>query len=205
MAAGSDLVAGELRVNGLARTFVIRLPRNAQAAGPVPLVLVLHGNMPGTRGSIMRERTTFDAQADARGFVVAYPDGCHGCWADAPSTGAHPDLAVRTPPGDRAGSRSPGVPAARRWLPGRCSGAATSGQGPYRHPGQPARRARSSMPPRRSAGSLSRSWCPPAHACSDPPASQDAANPRPGVRVLRSGSRGRPGRVMSGRRQPAGW
>jgi len=82
MAAGSDLVAGELRVGGRARTFVERLPHNAQPGGPVPLVLVLHGNMPGTGGSIMREWTTFDAQADAWGFAVAYPDGCQGCWAD---------------------------------------------------------------------------------------------------------------------------
>ena len=82
MATGSDLVAGELRVAGRPRTFIVRFPRNAPAAGPVPLVLVLHGNMPGTRGSIMREWTTFDAQADAWGVAVAYPDGCHGCWAD---------------------------------------------------------------------------------------------------------------------------
>jgi polyhydroxybutyrate depolymerase len=82
MAAGSDLVAGELMVDGLARTFVVRLPRDGQAGGPVPLVLVLHGNMPGTSGSIMREWTTFDAQADAWGFAVAYPDGSQGCWAD---------------------------------------------------------------------------------------------------------------------------
>jgi polyhydroxybutyrate depolymerase len=82
MATGSDLVAGELRIDGRARTFVIRLPRGAQPAGPVPLVLVLHGNMPGTGGSVMREWTTFDAQADTWGFAVAYPDGYQGCWAD---------------------------------------------------------------------------------------------------------------------------
>src|SRR5262249_10478955 len=82
MAAGSDLVAGELRAGGRTRTFVVRLPHNAQPGGPVPLVLVLHGNMPGTTGSIMREWTTFDAQVDTWGFAVAYPDGCHGCWAD---------------------------------------------------------------------------------------------------------------------------
>jgi poly(3-hydroxybutyrate) depolymerase len=30
----------------------------------------------------MREWTTFDQQADAWGFAVAYPDGYGGCWAD---------------------------------------------------------------------------------------------------------------------------
>jgi len=29
----------------------------------------------------MREWTTFDQQADAQGFAVAYPDGYGGCWA----------------------------------------------------------------------------------------------------------------------------
>jgi polyhydroxybutyrate depolymerase len=31
---------------------------------------------------MMRDWTTFDAQADAFGFAVAYPDGVGGCWAD---------------------------------------------------------------------------------------------------------------------------
>jgi polyhydroxybutyrate depolymerase len=82
MAGDDHLVAGELRVAGGTRTFTIRLPRDAQAGGQVPLVLALHGNQPGTGGWIMREWTTFDAQSDAWGFAVAYPDGCHGCWAD---------------------------------------------------------------------------------------------------------------------------
>jgi polyhydroxybutyrate depolymerase len=30
----------------------------------------------------MRDWTTFDKLADARGFAVAYPDGYGGCWAD---------------------------------------------------------------------------------------------------------------------------
>jgi polyhydroxybutyrate depolymerase len=45
-------------------------------------VLVLHGNHPNARGSLMREWTTFDQQADTWGFAVAYPDGCGGSWAD---------------------------------------------------------------------------------------------------------------------------
>jgi polyhydroxybutyrate depolymerase len=82
MAGDGPLLAAELEAAGRTRTFTVRLPRDAQAGGPVPLVLALHGNQPGTGGSIMREWTTFDAQADAWGFAVAYPDGWQGCWAD---------------------------------------------------------------------------------------------------------------------------
>ncbi len=80
MAGGRDLVAGELTVGGRARGFTLRLPRSAN--GLIPLVLVLHGNHPDARGSLMRDWTTFDTQADAWGFAVAYPDGYGGCWAD---------------------------------------------------------------------------------------------------------------------------
>jgi poly(3-hydroxybutyrate) depolymerase len=76
----AELITGELTVGGLARSFALRLPRNA--SGGIPLVLVLHGNHPDATGLMMREWTTFDEQADAFGFAVAYPDGIGGCWAD---------------------------------------------------------------------------------------------------------------------------
>ena len=83
-----DLVAGELAIGGMARRFTTRPPRRpavgagvgAGADRAVPLVLVLHGN--GLGGQVMREWTTFDRQADARGWAVAYPDGHEACWAD---------------------------------------------------------------------------------------------------------------------------
>jgi polyhydroxybutyrate depolymerase len=74
----SDLIAGELRIGGRDRTFTIRVP---SAGRPMPLVLALHGNTPD-RGRMMREWTTFDAQADAWGMAIAYPDGHEGTWAD---------------------------------------------------------------------------------------------------------------------------
>jgi polyhydroxybutyrate depolymerase len=80
MTGGRDGLAGELRVGGRARSFAIRLPR--EASRNIPLVLVLHGNHPDASGSTMRQWTTFDEQADAWGFAVAYPDGYGGCWAD---------------------------------------------------------------------------------------------------------------------------
>jgi polyhydroxybutyrate depolymerase len=75
-----DVVAGELTVGGQARTFTLLPPPGGRAG--VPLVLVLHGNNPGTGGSVMREVTTFDQVARDGGFAVAYPDGDGGCWAD---------------------------------------------------------------------------------------------------------------------------
>jgi polyhydroxybutyrate depolymerase len=78
----TDLIAGELRIGGRERTFTIRLQRAAPADRQVPLALVLHGNHPGAGGRLMRERTTFDEQADTWGWALAYPDGYGGCWAD---------------------------------------------------------------------------------------------------------------------------
>jgi polyhydroxybutyrate depolymerase len=80
MAGGLDLIAAELLVGGRARRFTMRLPRST--GGGIPLVLVLHGNHPDADGQFMRDWTTFDQQADARGLAVAYPDGYGGCWAD---------------------------------------------------------------------------------------------------------------------------
>ena len=74
------MITGELTAGGLARRFALRLPRGA--SGGIPLVLVLHGNHPDATGQMMRDWTTFDEQADAFGFAVAYPDGVGGCWAD---------------------------------------------------------------------------------------------------------------------------
>jgi polyhydroxybutyrate depolymerase len=71
----------ELTIAGMRRGFTIRLPRPTPDR-PVPLVLVLHGNMPDGGGSVMREWTSFDEQADAWGVAVAYPVGHAGCWAD---------------------------------------------------------------------------------------------------------------------------
>jgi len=71
----------ELTAGGRVRRFALRLPRS-RSSGGIPLVIVLHGNHPDATGLMMREWTTFDEQADAFGFAVAYPDGVGGCWAD---------------------------------------------------------------------------------------------------------------------------
>ena len=74
------MIAGELTIGGRPRRFTLRLPDGA--SGELPLVLVLHGNHPEATGAMMRQWTTFDEQAGAQGFAVAYPDGHGGCWAD---------------------------------------------------------------------------------------------------------------------------
>ena len=71
----------ELTVGGRLRRFALRLPQTRPSGG-IPLVIVLHGNHPEATGQMMRDWTTFDEQADAFGFAVAYPDGVGGCWAD---------------------------------------------------------------------------------------------------------------------------
>jgi polyhydroxybutyrate depolymerase len=74
------VIAGELTIGGLTRRFALHRP--GEDGSELPLVLVLHGNHPEATGAQMREWTTFDQQADAYGFAVAYPDGHGGCWAD---------------------------------------------------------------------------------------------------------------------------
>jgi polyhydroxybutyrate depolymerase len=79
LADDQELITGDLQVAGWRREFILRLPRGR---APEALVLILHGNHPEARGSLMREWTTFDQQADTWGFAVAYPDGHSGSWAD---------------------------------------------------------------------------------------------------------------------------
>jgi polyhydroxybutyrate depolymerase len=78
--ADGKMIDGKLNIDGRERTFTMHLP--ARTSDEIPLVVVLHGNMPGAGGSVMRSITTFDDQADALGCAVAYPDGVGGCWAD---------------------------------------------------------------------------------------------------------------------------
>jgi polyhydroxybutyrate depolymerase len=75
----TEVVQGQVEVGGQARTFLVRLPREA---APDAIVLLLHGNFPGASGQQIRAWTGFDRQADAHGLAVAYPDGHAGSWAD---------------------------------------------------------------------------------------------------------------------------
>lgn len=76
--------AGDLRMAGRVRTYLVHVPDGVPPPGGFPLVLAFHGG--GMQGQGMRRMTGLDALADARGFVVAYPDGIDRHWNDGRST-----------------------------------------------------------------------------------------------------------------------
>jgi polyhydroxybutyrate depolymerase len=62
----------EITVDGLKRTFLLRVPPAIRENKPLPLIVVLHGTY-GT-GLKMEIGLGFDPYADERGFYAAYPD-----------------------------------------------------------------------------------------------------------------------------------
>ncbi|HVX40792.1 MAG TPA: PHB depolymerase family esterase [Gemmatimonadaceae bacterium] len=70
-----------VRMGGDDRSFLLHVPRERPRsvfglARAYPLVILLHGS--GASGETVREQSRMDALADARRFLVAYPDGSHG-------------------------------------------------------------------------------------------------------------------------------
>jgi polyhydroxybutyrate depolymerase len=70
-----------LRAGGLDRTYGVYRPAKLPA-GPVPLVVVLHGAA-GT-GAQAEQSYGWDAEADRGGFVAAFPDGVGRTWDASP-------------------------------------------------------------------------------------------------------------------------
>ena len=62
----------ELSFGGLKRSYLLHLPVNPPA-GPLPLVVVLHGGAGSAQGAV--KMTGFDAEADMHGFIAVYPNG----------------------------------------------------------------------------------------------------------------------------------
>ncbi len=58
--------------------YLLYVPKSYQAGKPMPLLVALHGGW-GT-GENMEEVSGFDRVADARGVIVAYPDGISRAW-----------------------------------------------------------------------------------------------------------------------------
>lgn len=58
------------------RDYLLRVPPGR--ARPRPLVVALHGGLNDAK--YMEQSTGFDAVADAKGFLVAYPNGFMGTW-----------------------------------------------------------------------------------------------------------------------------
>lgn len=79
-AATARDASGVFRSGGMDRTYTLHAPHG----NPVGLVLSLHGG--GGTGVAQRNLTGFDAVADARNLVVAYPDGYDKSWADGRGT-----------------------------------------------------------------------------------------------------------------------
>lgn len=62
-----------LTVNGEQRAYLLHIPSGLPADTPVPLVLVFHGLFSDAK--LARQITGFNDIADAKGFLVVYPNG----------------------------------------------------------------------------------------------------------------------------------
>ncbi|ROO89797.1 polyhydroxybutyrate depolymerase [Actinocorallia herbida] len=65
------------------REYRLRVPRNFD--GPLPLVLAVHGG--ASTAERFQEESGFDAVADDKGFLVAYPEGFLRSWNAGPCCG----------------------------------------------------------------------------------------------------------------------
>src|SRR5437773_2226422 len=70
--ASDQLSPRTLSVDGHERSYLLHVPRSYKEGTAIPLVLVLHGL--GGSGAIVARQSDFAAQADAGGFIVAFPD-----------------------------------------------------------------------------------------------------------------------------------
>jgi polyhydroxybutyrate depolymerase len=68
----------DLEVDGVTRRYELHVPPAYDGRTPLPLVLTFHGF--GGRPAQIRMFTQMDATADARGFVVVYPEGLDESW-----------------------------------------------------------------------------------------------------------------------------
>lgn len=68
--------ARSIQVGGLTRTYLVHVP--ATLAADPALVVMMHGA--GGTGRVSEAGRGWDEQADAAGFVVAYPDGVDRLW-----------------------------------------------------------------------------------------------------------------------------
>jgi polyhydroxybutyrate depolymerase len=83
----------ELTSGGLDRTYILDVPAVAPPAGGWPLILLLHGGG-GTADRLATATGGFPAEANARGYVVARPQGRNKQWNDGrPQVGAVDDVA----------------------------------------------------------------------------------------------------------------
>lgn len=74
----SGTTSHTIEIGGTKRTYLTYVPANLDRSKPVPLVVMLHGGF----GSDTQAEQDYgwDQEADAEGFVVAYPDGLNHAW-----------------------------------------------------------------------------------------------------------------------------
>lgn len=89
--ANANDIKGEIRVGGLTRTYLFYVPQSVTRNHPAPLVLVFHGG--GGHAYNMPRFTGFDRLADARGFIVAYPESVNTHWNDTRALSRADDVA----------------------------------------------------------------------------------------------------------------
>jgi polyhydroxybutyrate depolymerase len=80
--AAPGATAGSLQFGGLERTYRLYVPPPADRAGPMPVVLVLHGGGGTGAGMETLTRGGLNRLADRDGFVAVYPDGVERHWND---------------------------------------------------------------------------------------------------------------------------
>ncbi|MEG3630966.1 alpha/beta hydrolase family esterase [Streptomyces poriticola] len=86
----------QLRVDGRTRNYLLHRPAETAAGRGKPLVIAFHGR--GSTPAELRERSRFEADARARGMLIAYPEGLRKGWGAGTRATAQrpdPDLDVR--------------------------------------------------------------------------------------------------------------
>jgi polyhydroxybutyrate depolymerase len=71
-------INGSIMHDGLKRTYVLRLPANANPNNPVPLVFNFHGF--GSNAEQQQLYSNMNAVADREKFAVCYPEGINAAW-----------------------------------------------------------------------------------------------------------------------------
>ena len=81
----------DITVDGVARWYLLTVPPPHPRAGPLPLVVDLHGLAEGA--SIEAATTQFSSKAQTDGFMAVFPEGTGSPvnWDIAPGTSAHPN------------------------------------------------------------------------------------------------------------------
>lgn len=73
-----------MQVDGLTRTYYVHLPLSYDRQQEMPLVLAFHGS--GSTGQNFAQQSHLNGISDERGFILVYPDGYEGQWADGRGT-----------------------------------------------------------------------------------------------------------------------